>query len=98
MAKIKLNAAKGDIPEKKSDIDKMYVLEYTKLNGTPEQRARIKECIKKNTVERVSPLTQKPYMDVKMGEVRKVFCDEFFKNLNKKEKATKTFFDLVDEL
>ena len=80
-----------------SDIDKYYVVEYTKLNGTPEQRAKIKEVIKKNTVERISQLTKKPYKDVKMKEVRQVFCGEFFKALVEK-KGKGTFEDLVDEL
>ncbi len=80
-----------------SDIDKYYVVEYTKLNGTPEQRAKIKEVIKKNTVERISQLTKKPYKDVKMKEVRQVFCGLFFKPLVEK-KGKETFEDLVDDL
>lgn len=80
-----------------SDIDKYYVVEYTKLNGTPEQRAKVKEAIKKNTVERISQLTKKPYKDVMMKEVRQVFCGEFFPALVEK-KGKATFDDLVDEL
>ena len=80
-----------------SDIDKYYVVEYTKLNGTPEQRAKVKEAIKKNTVERISQLTKKPYKDVKMGAVRDLFCEYFFPHLNEKPGA-KTFEDELADL
>ena len=97
MAKKAKLDARTEKPTCLSDIDKYYVVEYTKLNGTPEQRAKIKEVIKKNTVERISQLTKKPYKDVKMKEVRKAFCKEFFKSLVK-EKGKITFDDLLDEL
>lgn len=94
--KKKLDAA-VDVPTCKSDIDKYYVVEYTKLHGTPEQRAAVKEVIQKNTTEKTSQLTKKPYMDVNMKEVREVFCGFFFPHLNTK-KGKKTFDDLLDEL
>ena len=86
-----------DVPTCKSDIDKYYVVAYTKAHGTPEQRAAVKTAIKNNTVEKISNFTKKPYSDVKMKEVREVFCDFFFPHLNAK-KAKKAFDVLVDEL
>lgn len=85
-----------DKPTCKSDIDKYYVVAYTKLHGTPEQRAAIKKVIKENTVERISQLTKKPYKDVKMKAVREVFCGFFFDSLNAKKKTS--FEDEVDSL
>ncbi len=76
-----------DKPTCRSDIDKYYVVAYTKLHGTPEQRAAIKQVIKENTVEKMSQLTKKPYNDVKMKAVREVFCGFFFPSLNVKKKA-----------
>ena len=99
MAKVKTKLAfeKGDLPEKKIDIDKYYVVAYTKAKGTPEQRAAIKKVIQENTVERISNFTKKPYKDVKMGAVRQLFCSYFFPKLNEKAGA-KTFEDELDEL
>lgn len=94
--KVKLDPA-TDKPEKKGDIDKMYIVEYTKLYGTPEQRAAMKECIKAHTVERVSQLTKKTYQDIELKEVRDKFCELFFPQFNAKA-GKKSFFDLVDEL
>ena len=86
-----------DVPTCKSDIDKYYVVAYTKAHGTPEQRAKIKEVIKNNTVERISNFNKKPYKDVNMKEVREEFCKFFFSHLNTK-KVKKEFDALVDEL
>ena len=97
MAKVKLSAANGDKPTKRADIDKVYIVEYTKINGTPEQRKAIKEAIQKHTVERVSQLTKKKYKDVELKAVRDLFCDLFFPELNVKA-GKKGFFDLVNEL
>lgn len=97
MAKKAKLDAKTQVPSCLSDIDKYYVVEYTKIHGTPEQRAEIKQVIQDNTVERISQLTKKPYKDVKMKEVRKAFCKIFFKSLVK-EKGKVTFDDLLDEL
>ena len=88
---------KTEKPTCLSDIDKYYVVEYTMLNGTPQQRSKIKKVIQANTEERISQLTKKPYKDVKMKEVRKVFCEEFFPALVAK-KGKKTFEDLVNDL
>jgi hypothetical protein len=96
MSKARLDATK-DTPEKRDQIDKYYVVAYTKLHGTPEQKAAIKKCIKDNTVERISNFTKKPYTDVKMKEVRNLFCSFFFPSLNDKP-GTKTFDDLLDDL
>lgn len=84
-------------PEKKGDIDKVYIVEYTKLYGTPEQRSIMKDCIKAHTVERVSQLTKKAYKDIELKAVRDQFCELFFPEFNTK-KGAKDFFDLVDEL
>ncbi len=89
---------KTDIPEKKGDIDKVFIVEYTMLHGTEKQRAEIKKCIHENTVERTSQLTKKPYKDIKLQVVRDKFCEMFFPQLVKKPNGKKTFFDLVDEL
>ena len=86
-----------DVPTCKSDIDKFYVVAYTMAHGTPAQRAAIKEVIKKNTVEKISNFTKKPYEDVKMKEVREVFCGFFFQHLNAK-KVKEDFNSLVDKL
>lgn len=94
--KIKLDP-KVDKPEKRGDIDKEFIVEYTILYGTPDQRAAIKKCIKEHTVERTSQLTKKPYKDIELKPVRNKFCELFFPKLI--EKKTKGgFFDLVDEL
>ena len=84
-------------PTKKSDIDKVYIVQYTKLFGTEEQRAQIKQLILENTVERESQLTKKKYQDIELKKVRDAFCAMFFPHLNNK-KGAKSFFDLVDEL
>ena len=97
MAKMKLDAAKGEVPEKRDQIDKYYVVAYTKMHGTPEQRAAIKKVIKENTVERISNFTKKPYTDVKMKAVRDMFCEYFFPKLNDKP-ADKTFIEDLEEL
>lgn len=97
MSKMKLDAAKGEIPEKRDQIDKYFVVAYTKLHGTPEQRKAIKKVIQKNTVERISNFTKKPYTDVKMKEVRDLFCEYFFQKLNDKP-GTKTFDDELNDL
>ena len=89
---------KTEKPTCLSDIDKYYVVEYTLLNGTPEQRAKIKKAIQDNTVQHTSQLTKKPYTDVKMKEVRQVFCQEFFKHLVEKKNKKSAFDDLVDSL
>ena len=87
----------SEVPTKKSDIDKIYIVEYTKLHGTPEQRAEMKQCIKDNIVIRTSKLTHEDYQDILLKNVRDKFCDIFFPQLNVK-KGSKSFFDLVDEL
>ncbi len=97
MAKVMLNASKGELPLKKGEIDKFYIVEYTKANGTAAQRAEIKKLIKENTVERMSALTGKPYLDIKIKPVRDKFCEFFFPQFLEK-KAAKTIFDLADEL
>ena len=86
-----------DIPEKKGDIDKYYIVKYTKLHGTPEQRAEIKKCITEHTVTRTSQLTKKDYQDIELKAVRDKFCEYFFPQFVEKKGKT-TFFDLVDEL
>ena len=86
-----------DVPTCKSDIDRFYVVAYTMTHGTPEQRAEIKEVIKKNTVEKLSNFNKKPYKDVKMKEVREVFCKHFFPHLNAK-KAKEDFMSMVEKL
>lgn len=94
--KIKLDP-KVDKPERKGDIDKMYIVQYTKLFGSKEQRAAMKECIKENTETRISQLTKKPYTDIKLKAVRDKFCELFFPEFIQK-KGKKSFFDIVDEL
>ena len=84
-------------PEKKGDIDKMFIVAYTKLHGTEAQRAEMKKCIQEHTVERVSQLTKKPYKDIELKAVRDKFCEMFFPQFVEK-KGKKDFFDLVDEL
>ena len=86
-----------DVPTCKSDIDKYYVVAYTKIHGTPEQRAKIKEIIKENTVEKTSNFTKQPYKDVKMKAVRAKFCEYFFPYLNDKKAGT-TFEEKLEEL
>ena len=88
---------KVDKPEKKSDIDKYFIVEYTKLHGTPEQRAEIKKSIAEHTVTRVSQLNKKEYQDIELKAVRDKFCEVFFPQFVEK-KGKKGFFDLVDEL
>lgn len=95
-AKKKLDPA-VDIPERKGDIDKNYIVKYAKLHGTPEQRAELKDCILKNTVTRTSQLTKKDYQDIKLKAVRNKFCELFFPQFVEK-KGKKSFFELVDEL
>ena len=87
-----------EVPTCKSDIDKVYVVEYTKLHGTAEQRALIKKTILENMEDKVSQLTKEPYKSIKMGKVREVFCAEFFPQLNDKKNGKKTFIALLDEL
>ena len=96
MKKSKLNP-QSEKPTCKSDIDKRYIVEYTKLFGTPEQKEIIKQCIKEHTVDRVSQLTKQPYKDIELKAVRDQFCALFFPQLNIKS-GSKSFFDLVDEL
>lgn len=84
-------------PEKKSDIDKWYIVNYTKLYGNDAQKLEIKECIKEHTVERTSQLTKQPYNDIELKAVRDKFCEIFFPQFVEK-KGKKGFFDLVDEL
>ena len=96
MKKSKLNP-QSEKPTCKNDIDKVYIVEYTKLFGTPEQREIMKKCIKDHTVTKVSQLTKKPYQDIELKAVRDQFCELFFPQFNVKSGA-KSFFDLVDEL
>ena len=83
MKKPKLNP-QTEKPTCKSDIDKAYIVAYTKLYGTPEQREAMKACIKGHTVERVSQLTKKPYKDIELKPVRDKFCELFFPQFNVK--------------
>ena len=94
--KIKLDP-KVDKPERRGDIDKMYIVQYTKLYGNKDQRAAMKQCIQENTETRISQLTKKPYTDIKLKVVRNKFCELFFPELMEK-KGKKKFFDIVDEL
>ena len=98
MAKRKLSAANGDIPESRSEIDRTYIVEYTKIHGTEEQRKEIKKLILDNTVEKTSQLTKKPYKDINLKVVRDKFCEMFFPQFVVVKGKKKTFFDLVDEL
>ena len=85
-------------PQKKSDIDKMYIVEYTKLHGTSKQKEDLKKFIKEHTVEKTNHLTGKPYKDIELKEVRTEFCKMFFPQFVDKKNNKKSFFDLVDEL
>lgn len=84
-------------PTCKSDIDRYYIVSYTKLYGTPEQRQEMKEFIKSHTVERTSQLTKKPYTDIQLKACREKFCELFFPQFNT-PKGKRTFFDEVDDL
>lgn len=86
-----------DVPTCKADIDKYFVVAYTKLHGTLEQRAAVKKAILDNTVEKISNFTKEPYKDVKMKNVREVFCDCFFPHLNVK-KGKESFDDMLNDL
>lgn len=86
----------GEIPTKREQIDKYYVVAYTKAHGTPEQRAAIKNVILENTVERISNFTKEPYKAVNMGKVRDLFCDYFFPKLNEKKETS--FEDELSDL
>lgn len=96
MKKPKLNPL-TEKPTKKGDIDKAYIVAYTKAYGDAKQRKTMKECILAHTVERVSQLTKEPYKDIELKVVRDKFCELFFPQLNEK-KGSKSFFDEVDEL
>ena len=86
-----------DRPEKKGDIDKIFIVEYAKLHGNDKQRAELKKFIQKHTVTRTSQLTKKEYQDIELKAVRDKFCEMFFPEFVEK-KGKKGFFDLVDEL
>ncbi len=94
--KVKLDPA-TDKPEKIGDIDKLYIVGYTKLFGNEEQRAAMKKCIQEHTVERVSQLTKKAYKDIELKAVRDKFCEIFFPAFVEK-KGKKTFWDEVNDL
>ena len=48
---------------------------------------KIKKLIKENTVERMSALTGKPYLDIKIKPVRDKFCEFFFPQFLEKKAA-----------
>ncbi len=91
---------KTDKPTCLSDIDKNYVIEYTKLHGTPEQRAEIKKVMLENVKEGKSNFNGKPYKDIKMKAVRRVFVKAFFPALDpdERKKGSKTILDKINEL
>lgn len=99
----KLKAANGDKPQVRAQLSKEYMVEYAALNGTPEQRAIVKKAFNDNKVEKANKISNgKPFITYNLGNVREIFCQQFFPELCSKpkaeKKAKKTFADLLDEL
>ncbi len=98
-----LKAANGDKPQVRAQLSKEYMAEYAFLNGTKEQRAIIKKAFDDNKVEKANKISNgKPFITYNLGNVREIFCQQFFPELCAKPKTErkqkKTFADLLDEL
>lgn len=90
-----------DTPTSKTDITKPFMLAYMKSEkATAEDVAWFKSIVsdKKYQKEYTNRLNGEKYMDIDIPEVRKLFCQRFFPNLNAKKSKNKTFIDSIMDL
>lgn len=94
--KEKLNAKKGDLPEKKVQITKEYMRDYIKYQAnTPENIEWFKALCNKFKVKKTTKALGE-HFDIDVAEVRKEFIDRFFADKFKKDEEV-SFFDSLDD-
>ena len=91
----KLDAKRGDKPDKIVRITKEYMRDYIKYQANTEENVKwfINLC-KSNTVDKMKD--GKTYKDIDLSKVRKEFVEKFFPKLIKKE-SNKTFLEELDD-
>ena len=93
----KLNAQRGDKPEKITQITKDYMRDYILFQAnTDENKSWFLKACQENTVKKMNK-ARGEYTDIDVSAVRKLFVKRFFPNLGKKETTT-TFLEDVENL
>lgn len=92
----KLNAERGEKPDKIVRITKDYMRDYIQYQAnTEENKAWYLALCKANTVDKMKD--GKTYKDINVSVVRKAFVDKFFPELLKKE-TEETYLDELEKL
>ena len=90
-----------DTPTSKTDVTKPFMLAYMKSEkATAEDREWFKKIVSdpKYQEEKVNKFGGGTYIDIKIPEVRQLFCERFYPHLSVKKKKTKTFIDSIMDL
>lgn len=90
-----------DTPTTKTEVTKPFMLAYMKSEkATDEDRAWFKKIVSNPDYqeEKINKFGGKPYTDIKIPEVRQLFCERFYPNLSVKKKKTKSFIDSIMDL
>mgnify|MGYP003508615310 CR=1 FL=1 len=95
--KDRLDAKRGDIPDKIVRITKDYMRDYIQYQAnTEENKAWYLALCKANTVDKLDK-NGKPYKDINVSVVRKSFVEKFFSDLLKKDDE-ETYLDELEKL
>lgn len=89
-----------DTPTNKTQITKPFMLAYIKSEKANDEDRKWFKGIVSNAdyqEEKKNQLTGEIYMDIKIPEVRKLFIDRFYPQLNAKKK-TKSFIEEIMDL
>ncbi len=87
-----------DIPTKKIQVSKQFMLGYIKAHGTDEDKEWFKKLVRDNKVMKVSSLDHKEHKTLDIAPVREAFCERFFENVGKKPTKADDWFDEVESL
>ena len=90
-----------DTPTSKTQITKPFMLAYMKSEkATTADKVWFKEIVADPAYqkEQINQLTGKPYLDIDIPKVRKVFVERFYPNLAVKKKTNPTFIDEIKNL
>lgn len=93
----KLNAQRGDKPEKITQITKDYMRDYIIYQAnTDENKSWFLKACQENTIQKMSK-ARGEYTDIDVSAVRKLFVNRFFADLNKKKKTT-TYLEDIEKM
>ena len=93
----KLNAGRGEKPDKIVRITKDYMRDYIQYQAnTEENKAWYLALCKANTVDKLDK-NGKPYKDINVSVVRKAFVDKIFPELLKKD-TEETYLDGLERM